>query len=83
LDGLGNIIHEAISDELKINIESSKFPKSPFQAGSYLPGQPVEFSIEFELFPDPEPENVIWVVKDDDDKEQEFTPGSQISNLEQ
>jgi hypothetical protein len=78
LDAFGDVIHTAESDALKINIESSKFPKSPFQAGSYLPGQPVEFVIEFEQFPDPDPENVVWVVKGNDDKEQEFTPGQQL-----
>ena len=80
MDEFGDVIHTADSDALKINIESSKFPKSPFQAGSYLPGQPVEFVIEFEQFPDPAPENVVWVVKGNDDQEQEFTPGLQFSS---
>jgi hypothetical protein len=75
LDDFGELLHSTDSDAVKINIESSKFPQSPFQAGSYLPGQPVEFVIEFEQFPDPASENVVWVVKGNDNQEQEFIPG--------
>ena len=76
LDEFGDVLHTTESSPLNVLIESNKFPKSPFKAGNYQPGQPVEFVIEFEKYPDPRPENVVWVVKDDDDKTQEFKPGN-------
>lgn len=76
MDDFGEIIHEADSDELKFIIELSKFPQSPFQAGQHRVGQPVEFSFEFELYPDPNPNDVLWVVQGtNQDDIQKFKPG--------
>jgi hypothetical protein len=47
-----------------------------FQAGVYLPGQPITFEIEFELYPDPKPGTVVWAVNGGDDKPVEYKPGS-------
>ena len=75
MDEFGDVLHTAESSPLNVLIEFNKFPESPFKAGIYKPGQPVEFVIEFEKYPDPKPENVVWVVKGNDDKTQEFKPG--------
>ena len=76
LDDFGDVQNQVESSPLKIMIESNKFPKNPFQAGTYPPGQPIEIKIEFEKYPDPRDDNVVWVVKGTDDKVVELKPGS-------
>ena len=78
LDDFGDVTHAVESTPLNIKVESHKFPKSPFQAGSYQPGQPISFTIEFEQYPPPKPENVLWVVKGPEGKASELKPGLDI-----
>ena len=69
------MLHTTEPDSLVFKIESNKFPKTPIQAGSIQPGQEVKFAVEFEQYPDPKPENVIWVVQELLGEKLEFTPG--------
>ena len=75
VDDFGEELHTTEPDSLTFKIETNKFPTSPVQAGSFLPGQEVEFLVEFEQYPDPKPENVVWVVQGLAGEKQEFKPG--------
>ena len=75
LDEFGDVVSAVESTPLSIKVEAHKFPKSPVQAGSYQAGQPILFTIEFEQYPPPKQENVVWVAKGSEGKATELKPG--------
>lgn len=49
----------------------AKFPMGAVDSGQYLPGQPVELSVEFDMYPTPLEEDLKWIIKELDIPESE------------
>ena len=59
----GEIVSEA-EDVLNVRVSYAKFPQDKIDAGEYSEGSPVELAVEFGMYPQPDENDLLWLIED-------------------
>lgn len=65
-DGFGNV-EEEFQAKITLKMQIQILPQSPVTVGPFNPDGPIKLPVDFQLFPPPKDENIVWSVEDGED----------------